>query len=105
MFFHPFQGGQFILNLVDYFGASLIALVLAIAELFTLGWIYGVRRICKDTEFMIGRNPGLYWRLCWGIITPILMTAILIYTFVSYEPLQYKGQTYPAWSYGKLVLQ
>ncbi|XP_037916673.1 sodium-dependent nutrient amino acid transporter 1-like isoform X1 [Hermetia illucens] len=92
-------GGQFILNLVDYFGASLIALVLAIAELFTLGWIYGVRRICKDTEFMIGRNPGLYWRLCWGIITPILMTAILIYTFVSYEPLQYKGQTYPAWSY------
>lgn len=92
-------GGQFILNLIDYFGASMIALTLAIVELFSLGWIYGVRRICKDTEFMIGKNPGWYWRICWGVITPIMMTAILIYTFVSYEPLQYKGQSYPAWAY------
>lgn len=80
----------------------MIAIVLAIAELFTLSWCYGVRRICKDTEFMIGKNPNIYWRLCWGVITPALMTAILIYTFFAYEPLTYKGHSYPEWAYGKI---
>lgn len=36
-----FQGGQFILNLVDFFGASFTAFILAIAELVAFGWIYG----------------------------------------------------------------
>lgn len=88
------------MNLVDFFGASLIAFVLSITELIAIGWIYGVDRLCKDIEFMIGRNPGIYWRLCWGIITPILMISILIYTIVSYEPLTYKNIFYPNTAYG-----
>lgn len=91
------------MNLVDFFGASLIAFVLAIAELIAIGWIYGVNRLCKDIEFMIGRNPGIYWRLCWGIITPILMISILIYTIVSYEPLTYKNILYPNSAYGSYI--
>lgn len=93
-------GGQFILNLVDFFGASLIAFVLAIAELVTIGWIYGVNRLCRDVEFMLGRRTGLYWRICWGVVTPMLMIAILIYTIVTYEPLTYKGTAYPNAAYG-----
>lgn len=34
-------GGQFVLNLVDFFGCSFIALFLAIAELISIAWIYG----------------------------------------------------------------
>ncbi|KAL5286670.1 hypothetical protein ACFFRR_007967 [Megaselia abdita] len=92
-------GGQFILNLVDYFGASMIALVIGIVELYALGWIYGTKRLCKDTEFMIGLKVGVYWRICWSIVTPLIMTAILVYTFVSYEPLTYKDIVYPNWAY------
>lgn len=44
---------------------------------------------------MIGRNPGIYWRTCWGIITPLLMVIILLYTFITYKPITYKGQDYP----------
>lgn len=36
-----FQGGQAMLNLVDFFGASFIAYVLAIAEIAAVCWIYG----------------------------------------------------------------
>lgn len=89
------------MNLVDFFGASLIAFVLAIAELIAISWIYGVDRLCRDTEFMIGKKPGLYWRLCWGLITPLLMIAILIYTIVTYKPLTYKDIPYPHSAYGK----
>lgn len=34
-------GGQYILNLLDFYGASFVALVLAIFELVAVGWIYG----------------------------------------------------------------
>ncbi|XP_030241857.1 sodium-dependent nutrient amino acid transporter 1 isoform X2 [Drosophila navojoa] len=93
-------GGQYMLTLVDFFGASMIALVLGIAELYTIGWIYGTDRLCKDIEFMLGRKVGLYWRLCWSIFTPLIMTIILIYFYATYEPLIYNNQPFPAWAYG-----
>jgi len=34
-------GGQFILNLVDFYGVSFTALILAIGELVAVAWIYG----------------------------------------------------------------
>jgi solute carrier family 6 amino acid transporter-like protein 5/7/9/14 len=92
-------GGQFILNLVDFFGASFIAFVLAIAELVAVCWIYGVDRLCKDAEFMLGFRPNLYWRLCWKYITPLLMILILIYTFCTLEPIKYHGEYYPDIAY------
>ncbi|XP_055625249.1 sodium-dependent nutrient amino acid transporter 1 isoform X2 [Toxorhynchites rutilus septentrionalis] len=92
-------GGQYILTLVDHFGASFIALVLAIAELVALGWIYGVDRLCKDVEFMLGFRPNLYWRLCWRWITPVLMFAILMYNLATLEPLTYQGYVYPSIAY------
>uniref|UniRef100_A0A1B0CN47 Sodium-dependent nutrient amino acid transporter 1 n=1 Tax=Lutzomyia longipalpis TaxID=7200 RepID=A0A1B0CN47_LUTLO len=93
------QGGQYILNLVDFFGASFIALVLAILELVSIAWVYGVKRLCKDVEFMLHIRIGWYWRLCWGFITPIMMACILIYTIVKLEPLTYRDQTYPTAAY------
>ncbi|XP_073845900.1 sodium-dependent nutrient amino acid transporter 1-like isoform X1 [Musca autumnalis] len=92
-------GGQFILTLVDYFGASMIALVLGIAELYVLGWVYGVDRLCRDAEFMMGRKVGPYWRWCWSVITPLIMTAILVYFLSTYTPLTYNNVTYPNWAY------
>lgn len=34
-------GGQYVLNLVDFYGVSFSALILAIGELLAVGWIYG----------------------------------------------------------------
>lgn len=47
---------------------------------------------------MINIKPGLYWRACWAIFTPLLMVTILIYTFITHKPLDYKGQIYPEWA-------
>jgi solute carrier family 6 (neurotransmitter transporter, glycine) member 5/9 len=40
-FFFFYQGGQFLVTLVDFFGASFLTLVLAIAQMIAIGWIYG----------------------------------------------------------------
>ncbi|XP_013109299.2 sodium-dependent nutrient amino acid transporter 1 [Stomoxys calcitrans] len=89
-------GGQFILNLVDFYGVSFTALILAIGELLAVGWVYGVKRFCEDLKFMVGLKTGIYWRLCWGLITPGLMLAVLIYSLLAMEPLTYKNVDYPA---------
>lgn len=34
-------GGQFVLNLVDFYGVSFTALILAIGELVAIAWVYG----------------------------------------------------------------
>lgn len=62
--------------------------------------VIGVDRLCRDAEFMIGRNPGIYWRTCWGILTPGVMIAILIYTLASFKPLKYRDYIYPDSAYG-----
>lgn len=67
------------LDIADFFGATFIAFLLAIAEIVTISWIYGVNRICKDAEFMLGLKTGLYWRICWGLITPVFMGTVLVY--------------------------
>lgn len=88
-------GGQFVLNLVDFYGCTFIALVLAIAELLAVGWIYGVKRICSDIEFMLNVKTSFYWRICWAIVAPGLMFLVLVYMLFSYEPLTYRGVQYP----------
>ncbi|KAH8405750.1 hypothetical protein KR215_008271, partial [Drosophila sulfurigaster] len=92
-------GGQFVLNLVDFYGCTFIALVLAIAELLAVGWIYGVKRLCSDIEFMLNVKTGFYWRICWAIVAPGLMFLVLVYMLFSYEPLTYKGVAYPQEAY------
>ncbi|XP_073819734.1 sodium-dependent nutrient amino acid transporter 1-like [Musca autumnalis] len=88
-------GGQYFLNLIDFFGCSFIALFLAIAELISFAWIYGTKRLCEDIEFMLGIKTGCYWRICWKFITPGLMMVVLLYSLLNYTPLTYKGEVYP----------
>lgn len=90
------QGGQHILNLVDFYGVSFVALVLAVPELITFGWIYGVQRLWLDVKFMINVETGLYYRLTWKIVSPLLMLIILIYQVVQFEQISYNEQKYPA---------
>ncbi|ALC40460.1 CG1698 [Drosophila busckii] len=87
-------GGQYLLTLLDFFGATFVALVLAIVELITIGWIYGVKRLCRDVEFMLGIKTSKYYRICWAVITPLMMLTILIYMLALYEPVKYKDYTF-----------
>uniref|UniRef100_A0A336KCW2 Sodium-dependent nutrient amino acid transporter 1 n=1 Tax=Culicoides sonorensis TaxID=179676 RepID=A0A336KCW2_CULSO len=78
-FIYITPGGLFMIDIADFFGATFVAFLLAIAEIITIAWIYGVNRICKDAEFMLGIKTGYYWRICWGLITPSFMATVLVY--------------------------
>ncbi|XP_039962147.1 sodium-dependent nutrient amino acid transporter 1-like isoform X1 [Bactrocera tryoni] len=89
-------GGQWILNLVDYFAGTYIVFSLAVFEIIGITWFYGLRNFCDDVEFMTNRKVSIYWRLCWGIITPLLLAVIFIYSLAVMEPLTYAGWSYPS---------
>lgn len=94
-------GGQFLINFLDFYGASFVALILAIVELITVSWVYGVDRFCKDIEFMLGRKTGLYWRVCWAFITPAIMIVILCYFVLTWKPINYQNYEYHPKMHGK----
>ncbi|XP_073811812.1 uncharacterized protein [Musca autumnalis] len=88
-------GGQFIMNYIDFYAVTLVAIVLGIFELIAASWIYGVKNICRDIKFMLKIKTSIYYRICWGIVTPVFMTAVLIYMLAEYEPLKYNDVLYP----------
>lgn len=69
-------GGQYILNLVDFFGCSFIALFLAIAELIAIGWIYGKwMRSLHKTQKKTCRLMIVY--ICWIFLFTTINPKIL----------------------------
>ncbi|XP_026753316.2 sodium-dependent nutrient amino acid transporter 1-like [Galleria mellonella] len=80
-------GGQYILELVDYYGGTFMRLFAAIAETIGVFWIYGLENLCIDIEFMLGIKTSFYWRICWAIVTPLMMIAVFMYAMVTSEAL------------------
>ncbi|XP_055585925.1 sodium-dependent nutrient amino acid transporter 1 isoform X2 [Uranotaenia lowii] len=89
-------GGQWILDLVDHYGGTFLIFILAIVEIMVIFWLYGLENFCRDVEFMTQRRVGIYWRLCWGLITPVFMLAVFIYSLIEYEWPTYSGKSYPS---------
>ncbi|XP_066597905.1 sodium-dependent nutrient amino acid transporter 1-like [Prorops nasuta] len=93
-------GGQWFVNLVDYYGGTFVSIIVGVLEMITIFWIYGLRNFLNDVEFMIGSRPSVYWRVCWLIVAPVLMIVILIYTIATYVPPTYDGMIFPDYAYG-----
>ncbi|XP_072914710.1 sodium- and chloride-dependent neutral and basic amino acid transporter B(0+)-like [Hemitrygon akajei] len=95
------QAGIYWINLLDHFCGGWGILVAAVVELVGVNWIYGVNRFIKDIEMMIGEKSWifwLWWRFCWFFISPCLLAAILIWSFVTFVPPTYGNVQYPSWA-------
>jgi len=77
--FYVTPGGQIILEMVDYYGGTILILVLASIEIVAINWIYGTSTITRDLNFMLNSNLSVYWRFCWGILCPILLPLLFFY--------------------------
>ncbi|XP_023941336.2 sodium-dependent nutrient amino acid transporter 1-like [Bicyclus anynana] len=99
--------GQYVLEIVDYYGGTFLILFCGIAEIFAVFWIYGLENICTDIEFMLGISTSVYWRFCWGFITPAMMVVVFVYALLSFDNLTFGGTyIYPTAGYvaGYLML-
>ena len=77
--FYITPGGQIMLDMVDYYGGTMLILALASLEVIAVNWIYGTNVLTRDFNFMLGTELSIYWRFCWGILCPVLLPLLFFY--------------------------
>lgn len=65
---------MYILQLFDWYAASVSVILICLIEIIIVGWIYGVKKFIFDIEFMLGRKVEKWWLLCWKYITPVILS-------------------------------
>ena len=77
--FYVTPGGQIMLEMVDYYGGTVLILSLASVEVIAINWIYGTSTLTRDFNFMLNTQLSVYWRFCWGVLCPVLLPLLFLY--------------------------
>ena len=67
------------LEMVDYYGGTVLILALTTVEVIAINWIYGTSQLARDFNFMLQMQLSVYWRFCWGVLCPILLPLLFLY--------------------------
>ena len=67
------------LEMVDYYGGTVLILALASVEVIAINWIYGTSVLTRDFNFMLNTQLSVYWRFCWGVLCPVLLPLLFLY--------------------------
>ena len=86
--------GEYFLTLFDTYGAMGLTLI-ALIEIMSVMYIYGHAQFTDDIEEMTGVRPGIYWQLCWRLISPALLALVLVSSVVMSF---LSTPTYTAWN-------
>ncbi|RWS19976.1 sodium- and chloride-dependent glycine transporter 2-like protein [Leptotrombidium deliense] len=92
------RGGQYIFEILDYYGGSISLVFIAVVECIAISWIYGYENFSSDINFMLSKNMGIYWRITWKFTAPLTLLFIAIYSLVIHTPLQYGAYQFPNWT-------
>ncbi|XP_064624664.1 sodium- and chloride-dependent glycine transporter 1-like [Lineus longissimus] len=92
------RGGFYMLQLMDSYAATYSVLMIGLFELIAIAWVYGADRFMNDIKLMTGNRPSIWWKIMWKFVTPLLMLAIMIFTWVDFKPQSYDDYVYPLWA-------
>lgn len=73
-------------------------LFLEFIEVVVVGWIYGAETLLKNLDEMgMKINPVLkmYWVVCWKFATPLVLLALVIFSWINFGHVKYENYTYP----------
>ncbi|XP_056450857.1 sodium- and chloride-dependent GABA transporter ine [Gadus chalcogrammus] len=94
------QVGIYVFQLMDHYTAIVSILFLAFFEVIATCWIYGVKRLSGCLEEMTGKGANIYFKFCWLIVAPVLITVILIFSIIQFKPARYEDYVFPGWAQG-----
>ncbi|XP_026228500.1 sodium- and chloride-dependent GABA transporter 1 isoform X1 [Anabas testudineus] len=94
------QVGIYVFQLMDHYTAIVSIMFLAFFEVVAICWSYGVNRLSDNLEEMTGKRANIFFRLCWLIIAPVLVTVILIFSIIQFKPARYENYVFPPWAQG-----
>lgn len=91
------RGGQYVIEIMDKYGAGLPLVYIAVAECMAVMWIYGYKNFSFDIFYMLNRQLGLYWKITWIWTSPLVLAFIALYSLANLEPLKLGDYTFPWW--------
>uniref|UniRef100_A0A3B5R9M7 Transporter n=1 Tax=Xiphophorus maculatus TaxID=8083 RepID=A0A3B5R9M7_XIPMA len=94
------QVGIYVFQLMDHYTAIVSIMFLAFFEIIAICWSYGVKRLSSNMEEMTGQKPNIFFRLCWLVVDPVLITVILIFSVIQFKPARYGDYVFPPWAQG-----
>ncbi|XP_033208703.1 sodium- and chloride-dependent glycine transporter 1-like [Belonocnema kinseyi] len=92
------NGGMYILQMFDWYSASISVISICFVEVLVVGWTYGCDNFVRDVEFMTGAKLNFWWPLCWKYITPTILAFIFVTAIVFNTRITYNGIDYPEWA-------
>lgn len=92
------RGGQYIFEIMDYYGGSIPLIFIAIFEAIAIMWVYGYKKFAFDVHYMLDKQLGIYWKITWKYTSPIILSFIFMYSLFNHKPLSYGDYDYPAWA-------
>ncbi|XP_074526437.1 sodium- and chloride-dependent GABA transporter 1 [Halichoeres trimaculatus] len=95
---HVTKGGIYVFQLMDHYTAVVSLVFLAFFEVVAVCWIFGVPKISLMVKRMLGKNPNIYFRVCWLLVCPLLVLCILTSSVAQYTPVRYGKYSYPVWA-------
>ncbi|TRY57272.1 hypothetical protein DNTS_003317 [Danionella cerebrum] len=92
--------GIYVFQLMDHYTAIVSIMFLAFFEVLGVCWLYGVKRLSSNLIEMTGKKPNIFFRICWWVICPALITVILVFSVIQFKPARYEDYVYPPWAQG-----
>ncbi|XP_055375637.1 sodium- and chloride-dependent glycine transporter 1-like [Condylostylus longicornis] len=92
------NGGIYILQLLDWYSASISVILVCIIEVGIVAYSYGAKRFANDVYFMLGKYPEKFWTISWQYTTPIVLMFIFATTILFNRNVSYNNNPYPSWA-------
>ena len=110
--FYVTPGGMLMMDMVDHYGGTMLILGLASFEIIGIAWVYGANVVTRDFNFMFKTKLSVYWRLCWGVLCPLLLPTLFIYLafvdggpFVKVDIAESSKLTMTIWGYALRIFE
>ncbi|XP_072304525.1 inactive sodium-dependent neutral amino acid transporter B(0)AT3 [Eucyclogobius newberryi] len=87
--------GNYWLEVFNAYVGSVPLLIIALFEIIGVIYVRGIKRFSDDILFMTGKRPNIFWKVCWMVISPVMLFSVLI----AYVGVQAQTRpTYPTWN-------
>ncbi|XP_067951593.1 sodium- and chloride-dependent neutral and basic amino acid transporter B(0+)-like [Watersipora subatra] len=91
------EGGTYLFDILDKYSGGWNVLLLSLLECIAIAYTYGVFRFCRDIEIMISDTRCFvlwfiykyWWIVCWCFLTPLSVTFVMMFDWLSYKALKY----------------
>jgi SNF family Na+-dependent transporter len=97
------RAGTYWVEIFDAYSGNWAVLFVALLELVSVAWFYGLDKFAIDMSAMLGqrvasRSSFNTWSIFWRFLSPVTLAGVVLFCWLDLKGLALNGYVYPAWS-------